>query len=1531
MTGFGIVREAGGNVSIKDEGVTLIDSVKSIDFTGDMVAGSLIGTEVTEFIDSSVSPITGYLLLAGRVGGQTAAGGTVAGDNLTLVGNAVDGGYVHVLSALEIGGGGATDGVAEILSSNIKDMNPPPELLSNPGFENWTALELADNWFLFEPGDDSGHAPTKSTDSHAGTYAIKFEGGGTLDNVSLYVQSFTGLTPSDSYTTDFYAKGDSVILGYMEGFDSNTWWNFTLGQWDELSPELATDGGMEIWDAGYDFPEYWETINDEAAYLPTKSTDSDVGTYAVQLNSDGGDISVVATFVEELTTGDEYISTFRAKGTGDIILMYLSEDDLDGEYFWNFTTGAWTEVNPDQLTDGDLEVWSDSSTLTNWSTFTTGGGSPSISQESSFVEHGTYACKMLPDAGTAIGISQTATALGTAGDDIELRAYTAADSDTTITLLVANAAGDEIFNWDTESWDAWAGGAPGANQSQDLYAGTGSYNEQSYDLNLPTDVGLTVMFLGDSTVNCYVDAISLRFEAGGPPGADYMQSQTVTASYATYTSTAEHVTVPDSEELVIILAAMSEIKIDEVTLKKDGTGENILTNSGFEDWYTQSDEDDPELTNWGIKEYGDGTAHIEQYTDAEDPDDVYEGYSSVKMWIEDATDASAYLYQTVDTSSIDAGEEVAIGFRFKNRSGSYSAYCYVTNGAGNEIWNWDTENWDAYAGAEPTSDYIDESTGTDSWGESNLYIDNPTSQSIVVYIGIEYPTDSMYFDDISVWIDDDQPTDDYLHEFTLTANYAAYQSPATQVTVPTGGEFAMLLASTTDTEYLDDVSLKKDGSGTDIILNGGFEDWSPAGEDLDDWTLEEFNGDGGETEKDSSIKHSGSYSLKMTNNGWSKVYATQEVTDLSSGSDYVFSAWGITGAADSSDLTVVLLDGSEDEDTEEVVGVSELNVDAASIDLTITDAPDVEDLEGTYSVNGTYNGETAYTYTSAAETYHMFWDGDEWDIALSQGGDEIIFLRDESTPIGTSWIYEPGAADNVWNFTTESWDAYTSLDALSSDQQSVESLTTSWAEIDLNVEAPSSETIYPLMWATDNDGIINIDDASLSLDASGGIPTEIWKFTNENDYNDLTSDDTIFLFETDDGVNQKTFLELYGDGHLGNDADELTFDGDLLADNLSGTNTGDQNDHNAMTNLLTGDAHTQYVMINGRSLGQSIYGGVTNGENIYLYGNPMNDGTIHLGNNIFSVSESTGAAYLTGPFLFPDTDGQVSSFINSPGSGTDMSISAADGVAASTEPQEGGDMLISAGDGQNGGADGDVKITNLSDNGLVTANNSDGTLETTTQISELWIVEAHALATFTNDSGSHEQGETVTAVNLAWTYNRNTDDPFSQTINNGVGAITTSLRTTALSGLTLTTSTTYQIDAVGDDTNPTSKTTTIPFYWKRYWAYSTSDLFTGAEVMANFNGSEYATSIADSESFTSGATPTYYYYMYPASFGAVSGWTFNGFTQDVANLEYSDGTSSFGASPTSVSLTNASGGTTDYYIVRSVYQYTSTTDIMAIS
>ena len=199
-----------------------------------------------------------------------------------------------------------------------------------------------------------------------------------------------------------------------------------------------------------------------------------------------------------------------------------------------------------------------------------------------------------------------------------------------------------------------------------------------------------------------------------------------------------------------------------------------------------------------------------------------------------------------------------------------------------------------------------------------------------------------------------------------------------------------------------------------------------------------------------------------------------------------------------------------------------------------------------------------------------------------------------------------------------------------------------------------------------------------------------------------------------------------------------------------------------------------------------------------------------------------------------------------------------------------------------------------------------------TAISETLITSSEVVATFTNTVGTQLMGSTLTALTLDWTYNRNADDPDSQTIDQGIGAIAVTLRTKALTAQTITTDITYTISAVGDDMNygaiagnPSSLTTTVPFLNHRYFGVDTVVLSTDTGVKADLTA-EFVSSKVVAKTFDASVNggSNYLYYCYPKRLGLPTSTTFNGFT-------FTDYTSS-----TITAFSNESAYAEDFYLLK---------------
>jgi len=169
--------------------------------------------------------------------------------------------------------------------------------------------------------------------------------------------------------------------------------------------------------------------------------------------------------------------------------------------------------------------------------------------------------------------------------------------------------------------------------------------------------------------------------------------------------------------------------------------------------------------------------------------------------------------------------------------------------------------------------------------------------------------------------------------------------------------------------------------------------------------------------------------------------------------------------------------------------------------------------------------------------------------------------------------------------------------------------------------------------------------------------------------------------------------------------------------------------------------------------------------------------------------------------------------------------------------------------------------------------------------------------------GTYETGQTIASVVLNWTIALGNKTLTSQSIDNGIGSISTALRTYTHSGQSITSNRTYTV-SISDGTTPRTGTTTVSFSRYRHWGASTIPLasFTSANILA-LASSEFSTSHSKSVTYdcTGGRYPTF---AFVATAGTLTATT-------VGGLAFSD------YSYRTISHTNASGSTTNYY----VYQF----------
>jgi len=166
----------------------------------------------------------------------------------------------------------------------------------------------------------------------------------------------------------------------------------------------------------------------------------------------------------------------------------------------------------------------------------------------------------------------------------------------------------------------------------------------------------------------------------------------------------------------------------------------------------------------------------------------------------------------------------------------------------------------------------------------------------------------------------EEPTADQMDVHITTASYATYTTAGSQVVVPAGGAFYVDIVSTANDVFFDNATLKKDGTGDNILTNPGFENWTVGGYMVDgglescwgdyafptSWVALANGGDNGDMER-SENSHGGTYAAQFTLGGQSPAVLTQLKTGLTQDDVYRIDFWA-EYETDASNFAVIALD-----------------------------------------------------------------------------------------------------------------------------------------------------------------------------------------------------------------------------------------------------------------------------------------------------------------------------------------------------------------------------------------------------------------------------------------------------------------------------------------------------------------------------------------------------------------------------------------------------------------------------------------------
>ena len=173
------------------------------------------------------------------------------------------------------------------------------------------------------------------------------------------------------------------------------------------------------------------------------------------------------------------------------------------------------------------------------------------------------------------------------------------------------------------------------------------------------------------------------------------------------------------------------------------------------------------------------------------------------------------------------------------------------------------------------------------------------------------------------------------------------------------------------------------------------------------------------------------------------------------------------------------------------------------------------------------------------------------------------------------------------------------------------------------------------------------------------------------------------------------------------------------------------------------------------------------------------------------------------------------------------------------------------------------------------------------------LLNPFALGVMSISPSTAEMGATVASVSLGWSFNKTPD---TQSLNQGIGAIANNAIAHVHSAQTITTNRTYTLTAVRSGVTKTASAT-VSFLNRVYYGVHPSQTTDESiiEAMTNLlSGTRSRTITFDC---TGGR---FFHYAYPSRLGAA--------TFQINNLTYSDVTR------TTVSFTNASGFTEDYFV-----------------
>ncbi len=184
------------------------------------------------------------------------------------------------------------------------------------------------------------------------------------------------------------------------------------------------------------------------------------------------------------------------------------------------------------------------------------------------------------------------------------------------------------------------------------------------------------------------------------------------------------------------------------------------------------------------------------------------------------------------------------------------------------------------------------------------------------------------------------------------------------------------------------------------------------------------------------------------------------------------------------------------------------------------------------------------------------------------------------------------------------------------------------------------------------------------------------------------------------------------------------------------------------------------------------------------------------------------------------------------------------------------------------------------------------------------------ILSFSHNAGTKEIGSTVTGVTLSWSINKT---PTKLTLDGETLGVSTTSKT--ISGLSITykNNKTWTLKATDEENKTATRTTSITFCNGIYYGTGSTESNFDSALVTSLSKRLQTTKAYD---FTVNPTNEYIYYAVPTRLGTVS-FKVGGFEGGFQ-------------SPETVSVTNSSGYTEDYYVYRSTNKITGSTTVDVI-